>query len=135
MTNGNDDFQKALELLTEHTDGTKKEFHHILGGLGPLTNSVVYPDHPEIQATTRRNVKATIQGSLVIYLFTRLEAHAPDGFEDMLGPEQLQKYRAYKHVRHSAAHGYVRQGDLDKPDPTRYLGIFKFSCTDQEDGG
>ncbi len=103
--------------------------HALLGIKGSLTSSwnalgrlhsnnapvFEYPNNPEASKAVAEEVHHLSGGLSVVFLMALLEAHIDPNeprnnptwhaFLDRLDPENHKKLKAYKHVRHSVAHG------------------------------
>jgi len=106
MSEFHEDFQNAIRLMREQIEVLQKEFGHVYSGKALIANKVSYPNNPEATAETRQRVKALIEGSLLVYLFAMWESHMPDDVADWLTRDEGEQLNAYRHVRHSVAHGY-----------------------------
>lgn len=88
------DLQRVLGQLDE------LEWFHTLG------KNVTYPSQISVHMV-KEKVDHVIGGLSILYLFAIFETYFDQGdWDGLIDPNELRLLRAYRHVRHSVAHGH-----------------------------
>lgn len=93
--------RQAMQLLDQHGLG------HVLSG---LRNSV-QNNNPVIRAAIQSNVDEIMQAYAVVYYFSVWDhlfdqAASSDILDNWATKDEVKRFRAFKHIRHSAAHSF-----------------------------
>lgn len=95
--------ERLLELMRIQTESLQGEF----GWLLTATRHSVKHKDPAIRTKTQTGVDAATQGLILVYLFAMWEEYVHrDEEKEWLPADQLTRLNAFRHVRHSMAHGF-----------------------------
>lgn len=96
-------FTPMLPLMGKLQDCVQREFGWIYSKSGTL----VTHDNPVVRKQIQKSVDAYIPGLLLVYLFALWEEYVDRQIEkDWLPAENLERLNAFRHIRHSFAHGF-----------------------------
>ncbi len=95
-------FLPLLPLKNMLPDIVPREFGWLLS-----TRNLVEHGNKEQQAAIQKSVNRCIQGILIVYLFALWEEYVPRNLEEnWLSSSERERLRAFRHIRHSFAHGF-----------------------------
>ena len=81
----------------------QKGFGWLLSG----TRHMASHKNPDTRAIIQTSIDSSVQGLLVVYLFAAWEEHVKRDIENEWLPEaMLKRLNAFRHIRHSMAHGF-----------------------------
>ncbi len=96
-------FTQMLPLMMAQIRAAQREFGQLLSG----TRNIVKHPNPETRKELQDGVDRAVQGLLVVYLFAMWEEFVSRDMEqEWLTPDELTKLGAFRHIRHSVAHGF-----------------------------
>lgn len=99
-------FESALKLHGRLQGLGSRAFGYFMGGKLELCNNLHIPNHPERSTETRNELRELMEGLSLVYLFALWDEHIQsDYFIAHVDKGELRKFRAFKHVRHTVAHG------------------------------
>ncbi|HLC01788.1 MAG TPA: hypothetical protein VJK02_02010 [Anaerolineales bacterium] len=98
--------QDLLNLMREQVETLQREFGWVYSGTSNIVNYPHHPDNASLRPAVQARVNHLVQGSLLLYLFAMWEYHVPRDLETSLDQGDLLRLNAYRHLRHSVAHGY-----------------------------
>jgi hypothetical protein len=96
-------YTDILPLLQRQLESLQGSFGYLLGGAKKLA------DHAEAAAREKiqGEINEALQGLLIVYLFSMWEEYVPRELEREWLPEEVyQRLNAYRHIRHTVAHGF-----------------------------
>lgn len=92
-----------LPLMMAQLVSTQREFGWLLSS---SRHSVKHAD-PQTRQEIQTRVDAATQGLLLVYLFAMWEEYVKRDVErEWLPADKLERLNAFRHVRHSTAHGF-----------------------------
>ena len=92
-----------LPLMQKQIQSLQGAFGYIYSG---LRNSVQHKD-PSVRNKIQGEVDCASQGLLLVYLFAMWEEYIEHQVEkDWLTTAELERLNAFRHIRHSMAHGF-----------------------------
>jgi hypothetical protein len=99
-------YESSLKLHGLLSGLNGRAFGYFVGGKLELCNSLHIPGYPERANETRNALREMMEGMALVYLFALWEDHIDnDCLSTNIGATDLQKLRAFKHVRHTVSHG------------------------------
>lgn len=103
--------KKVLPLLMVQLETLQGAYGYIYSG---TRNCCINIQDPNIRKQKQNEVDIYTQGLLVVYLFAMWEAYVDRDVEkEWLPADKLTRLKAFRHIRHSVAHGFaVTRADL-----------------------
>ena len=102
MPNGSNLQQDLIKLSSILVNLNQYE----LGWLYSETGHVAGKHKPEVREEIQRRLDHAVGGMSVVYLFALFETYFPKSEWRIIEPSDLERLHAFRHIRHSAAHGF-----------------------------
>jgi hypothetical protein len=121
-------YESALRLHGILNALTGRAFGYFMGGKLDLCNSLHIAGHLERTIETRDELKELMEGLSLVYLFALWDDHIQNDYlVSTFSKDELRKFRAFKHVRHTVAHGTTgkraKQNRIDFEAEMPFAGI------------
>lgn len=99
-------YENALRLHGILNGLGGRAFGYFMGGKLDLCNNLHIAGHPERTVETRDELRELMEGLSLVYLFALWDEYIQNDFlSSNISNDELNKLRAFKHVRHTVAHG------------------------------
>ena len=102
MTFVHPDTPHALELYQILLGVLQKEYGHLVTA---TRNAVHFPNNPEASKEVQHSLNELVKRMAIVYLFAIFDAYRTDEITKQITPDEMQRMRAFRHIRNSAAHG------------------------------